>query len=202
MIANHRWINFAAPQMIFRRGSAISIVSSIGRLRGSSVIGADKIRKAADFELARSLAVGHGPHEVRANCIAPGFIMTDFARALWDKPETLARATSTTPFRPTGEPDEIAGAVVVFASQAGSFMTGQALSSTAARPSEPGAENIMSEFVQAVQAAHGARAAPPGLQLAAPVLGLRGALFPKQTPLSHSRAALPTRPPNVGGGTR
>ncbi len=127
VIANHWLINFTAPQMIARRAGAIIIVSSIGGLRGSSVIGAYNISKAADFQLARNLAVEYGPHNVRVNCIAPGLIKTDFARALWDNPETLARATSTTPLRRIGEPDEIAGAALFLASQAGSFMTGQAL---------------------------------------------------------------------------
>ena len=127
VISNHWLINFTAPQMIARRGGAIIIVSSIGGLRGSSVIGAYNISKAADFQLARNLAVEYGPHNVRVNCIAPGLIKTDFARALWDNPETLARATATTPLRRIGEPDEIAGAALFLASQAGSFMTGQAL---------------------------------------------------------------------------
>ena len=68
-----------------------------------------------------------GPHNVRVNCIAPGLIQTDFARALWENPETLARRTANTPLRRIGEPDEIAGAAVFLASPAGSFITGQSL---------------------------------------------------------------------------
>lgn len=127
VIANHWLINFAAPQMIERKDGAIIIVSSIGGLRGSPVIGAYNISKAADFQLARNLAVEYGPHNVRVNCIAPGLIKTDFAKALWDNPETLKRSTANAPLRRIGEPDEIAGAAVFLASKAGSFMTGQAL---------------------------------------------------------------------------
>ncbi|SEB03828.1 SDR family NAD(P)-dependent oxidoreductase [Variovorax sp. YR216] len=127
VIANHWLINFAVPQMIERKDGAIIIVSSIGGLRGSPVIGAYNVSKAADFQLARNLAVEYGPHNVRVNCIAPGLIKTDFARALWDDPETLQRRTSTTPLRRIGEPDEIAGAAVFLASKAGAFMTGQSL---------------------------------------------------------------------------
>jgi NAD(P)-dependent dehydrogenase (short-subunit alcohol dehydrogenase family) len=127
VIANHWLINFAAPQMIERKDGAIVIVSSIGGLRGSPVIGAYNISKAADFQLARNLAVEFGPHNVRVNCIAPGLIKTDFAKALWENPETLKRATSTTPLRRIGEPGEIAGAAVFLASRAGSFMTGHGL---------------------------------------------------------------------------
>ncbi|CAN7422967.1 SDR family oxidoreductase [Pseudorhodoferax sp. LjRoot39] len=127
VIANHWLIGFVAPQMVERRDGAIVIVSSIGGLRGSPVIGAYNISKAADFQLARNLAVEYGPHNVRVNCIAPGLIRTDFARALWENPDTLAKATANAPLRRIGEPDEIAGAAVFLASKAGSFMTGQAI---------------------------------------------------------------------------
>ena len=127
VIANHWLISFAAPQMIERKDGAIIIVSSIGGLRGSSVIGAYNISKAADFQLARNLAVEYGPHNVRVNCIAPGLIKTDFAKALWEDAETLKLRTATTPLRRIGEPDEVAGAAIFLASQAGSFVTGQSV---------------------------------------------------------------------------
>ena len=127
VIANHWLINFAAPQMIERREGSIIIVSSIGGLRGSPAIGAYNVSKAADFQLARNLAVEYGPHNVRVNCIAPGLIRTDFARALWEDPENLRRRTESTPLRRIGDPDEIAGAAVFLASRAGAFMTGQSL---------------------------------------------------------------------------
>lgn len=127
VIANHWLIGFVAPQMIERKDGAIIIVSSIGGLRGSPVIGAYNISKAADFQLARNLAVEYGPHNIRVNCIAPGLIKTDFARALWEDPEMLKRRTATTPLRRIGEPDEIAGAAIFLASQAGSFVTGQSI---------------------------------------------------------------------------
>lgn len=127
VIANHWLISFAAPQMIERKDGAIIIVSSIGGLRGSPVIGAYNISKAADFQLARNLAVEYGPHNVRVNCIAPGLIKTDFAKALWQDAEMLKLRTATTPLRRIGEPDEIAGAAIFLASQAGSFVTGQSI---------------------------------------------------------------------------
>jgi NAD(P)-dependent dehydrogenase (short-subunit alcohol dehydrogenase family) len=127
VIANHWLINFTVPQMIERRDGSIIIVSSIGGLRGSPIIGAYCISKAADFQLARNLAVEYGPHNVRVNCIAPGLIKTDFAKALWEDPAALKKRTATTPLQRIGEPDEIAGAAVYLASPASSFMTGQSL---------------------------------------------------------------------------
>ena len=125
VLANHRLITMVAPQMLARRDGSIILVSSTGGMKGSPVIGTYCISKAADFQLARNLAVEFGPHNVRVNCIAPGLVRTDFARALWDNPETLKRATARTPLGRIGEPDEIAGAAILLASRAGSFMTGQ-----------------------------------------------------------------------------
>ncbi|MEM1088414.1 MAG: SDR family oxidoreductase [Pseudomonadota bacterium] len=125
IISNHWLIQMCAPQMKERKDGAVIIVSSIGGLRASPVIGAYNISKAADFQLVRNLAEEFGRDNIRVNAIAPGLIKTDFARALWENPDTLKRATATTPLRRIGEPVEIAGAAVYMASSAGSFMTGQ-----------------------------------------------------------------------------
>ncbi|HWI80818.1 SDR family oxidoreductase [Ramlibacter sp.] len=127
IISNHWLINMCVPQMIERREGSVIIVSSIGGLRGSPIIGAYNVSKAADFQLARNYAVEYGQHNVRVNCIAPGLVRTDFARALWQNPETLERATRTSPLRRIGEPDEIAGAAVYLASRASSFTTGHTI---------------------------------------------------------------------------
>ena len=127
ILSNHWLVQLVAPQMIERQDGAIVIVSSIGGLKASSVIGAYNVSKAADMQLARNYAEEYGGHNVRVNCIAPGLIRTDFARALWENPETLRRATATTPLRRIGEPDEIAGAAVFLASAAGRFTTGQTI---------------------------------------------------------------------------
>ncbi|HAV37801.1 MAG TPA: short-chain dehydrogenase [Massilia sp.] len=125
VLANHWLIGMVAPQMIARRDGSIIIVSSIGGLRGSHVIGAYNVSKAADMQLARNLAVEFGPHNVRVNCIAPGLIKTDFARALWEDPERLKEVNERAPLRRIGDPDEIAGTAIYLASRAGSFVTGQ-----------------------------------------------------------------------------
>ncbi|MEA3017875.1 MAG: hypothetical protein QOI38_2597, partial [Sphingomonadales bacterium] len=127
VIANHWLIQMVAPEMVERREGSIIIVSSIGGLKGSPVIGAYNISKAADFQLARNLAQEFGPHQVRVNCIAPGLIRTDFARALWENPETLKAVTMHTPLQRIGEPEEIAGAAVFLASPASTYVTGQAI---------------------------------------------------------------------------
>jgi len=127
IVSNHWLIQMVAPEMIERKQGSIIIVSSIGGLKASPVIGAYNISKAADFQLARNLAAEFGPHQVRVNCIAPGLIRTDFARALWENPQTLQMVTMHTPLQRIGEPEEIAGAAVFLASPASTFVTGQAI---------------------------------------------------------------------------
>jgi len=127
VIANHWLISMVAPEMLEREEGSIIIVSSIGGLTSSTMIGAYNISKAADFQLARNLAAEFGPKKVRVNCIAPGLVKTDFARALWENPDTLKVVTRSTPLRRIGEPHEIAGAAVYLASPASTFMTGQAM---------------------------------------------------------------------------
>lgn len=127
VISSHWLAAMVAPDMAARGRGSIILISSVGGLRGSPVIGAYNISKAADFQLARNLAVEYGAHGVRANCIAPGLIRTDFARALWEDPENLSRALSGTPAGRIGEPEDIAGVALFLASDASRYLTGQAI---------------------------------------------------------------------------
>jgi NAD(P)-dependent dehydrogenase (short-subunit alcohol dehydrogenase family) len=127
IVANNWLISMVVPEMKERRDGSIIIISSIGGLRGSEVIGAYCISKAADMQLARNLAREYGKHNIRVNCIAPGLIRTDFAKALWEDPKARAARENETPLRRIGDPDEIAGAAVYLGSGAGTYMTGQSL---------------------------------------------------------------------------
>ncbi|MBY0583737.1 MAG: SDR family oxidoreductase [Sphingomonas sp.] len=127
IVSNHWLISMTAPEMRDRGDGSIIIISSIGGIRGTPIIGAYAISKAADMQLARNLAHEFGPFGVRVNCIAPGLIRTDFARALWENEAAVKARNATTPLRRIGEPEEIAGAVVFLASQASAFMTGQTI---------------------------------------------------------------------------
>ncbi len=125
-VRSNIWLcNLVIPEMAERRDGSVIMVSSIGGLKGSIHLGMYAISKAADFQLARNLAVEWGPRNIRVNCIAPGIVKTDFARALWENPEILAKTEATTPLRRIGEPEDIAGAAVFLASPSASWMTGQ-----------------------------------------------------------------------------
>lgn len=123
--SNHWLCQMVLPGMAEQKDGVVIIVSSVGGLHGSPVLGTYAISKAADMQLARNIAVEYGPDNVRANSIAPGLIRTDFARALWENPDTLKAATANASLRRIGEPEEIGGVAVFLASGAGSFVTGQ-----------------------------------------------------------------------------
>ena len=125
--SNHLLCNMVLPEMIERKDGNIIIISSVGGLRGSSVLGAYDISKAADIMLVKNLAIEFGPHNVRTNAIAPGLFRTDFAKALWENPDILKQSTASCPLKRIGEPDEIGGAAVFLASSAGSFVNGHTL---------------------------------------------------------------------------
>ena len=108
-------------------GGAIINVSSIGGIEASDVIGGYSISKAALIMLTQVCAKTWGKDGIRVNCIAPGLIKTDFSRALWENEGILNNSLQTAALGRIGLPDEMAGAVVYFASAASSFTTGQTL---------------------------------------------------------------------------
>jgi len=127
-IQSNLWLaQMVSGEMRARQDGAIIFTSSIGGLRGSGVIGTYGITKAADMQLARNLAVELGPDNIRVNCIAPGLVKTDFARALWEDPAYVEPRIASTPLRRLGEPEDIAGAAVYLASAAGRWTTGQTI---------------------------------------------------------------------------
>ncbi len=124
-VLSNLWLaKMVGPEMRERRDGSIIFIISIGALKASTVIGMYGVTKAADFALCRSLAAEWGPDGVRVNCIAPGLIETDFARALYEDPERRARVEAETPLRRLGQPQDIAGAALLLASPAGTFITG------------------------------------------------------------------------------
>ena len=120
------WLcNMVLPQMAERKDGVVIIISSIAGLAGDKMLGIYALSKAADSQLARNLAVEWGEHNIRANCIAPGLVKTDFARTLWEDPAKAAEATKRYPLGRLGEPDDIAGAAVFLAARSGNWVSGQ-----------------------------------------------------------------------------
>ena len=122
------WLaQMAFPSIAARGGGAAIFLASIAGITGSAKIGAYGVSKAALIELARNLAVEWGPRGIRVNCLAPGIVKTEFARALWDDPAIAEPTLARTALRRLAEPDDVAGAAMFLASRAGAFVTGQTI---------------------------------------------------------------------------
>lgn len=118
-------IRAVLPQMLHEKRGCIVNIASIWGLRGASCETAYACTKAALIALTRSLALELAPSRIRVNCVAPGVIDTDMVRELGE--ETLRDLAEQTPLGRLGRPEEIAHAVVFFASENASFITGQVL---------------------------------------------------------------------------
>ena len=125
--SNFLLCNMVAPHMADAGGGNIIIVSSIGGNQGSGTLAVYGMSKAADFSLTKNLAIEWGPKGIRANCIAPGLIKTDFSRALWENPKLLKNVVEGTPMRRIGQPEDIGGVAVFLASDAAAYITGQTI---------------------------------------------------------------------------
>jgi NAD(P)-dependent dehydrogenase (short-subunit alcohol dehydrogenase family) len=115
------------PGMAARGGGSVVLMSSIAGLRGNRAIGLYGLSKAALAQLARNLAVEWGPQGVRVNAVSPGLVRTPLSTQLMADEAFMKRRMQATPLRRVGEPQEIAAVVVMLASPAGGFITGQNL---------------------------------------------------------------------------
>ena len=115
------------PGMAARGGGSVVLMSSIAGLRGNRAIGLYGLSKAALAQLARNLAVEWGPQGVRVNAVSPGLVRTPLATQLMADEAFMKRRMQATPLRRVGEPQEIAAVVLMLASPAGGFITGQNL---------------------------------------------------------------------------
>ncbi|HEY1826770.1 MAG TPA: SDR family oxidoreductase, partial [Acidimicrobiales bacterium] len=116
----------AIPRMVERGGGSIVLISSGTSTIGESTRVAYGVSKAAINQLTRHLATRYGRDGIRANAIAPGFILTDTAAAMVPK-EIQERLAAANPMRRLGQPDDIASVVCFLCSDASSFINGQVI---------------------------------------------------------------------------
>jgi dehydrogenase/reductase SDR family protein 4 len=116
----------AARIMKAQHGGCIINTASIGGLRAGE-LGVYSVTKAAVIMLTQVMAKEWGQYNIRVNAIAPGIIKTRLSEALWKDPAVSAKAVAQIPMMRLGEPEEIAGAIVFLASDAGKYITGETI---------------------------------------------------------------------------
>lgn len=115
-------VRSAWHQWMAEHGGVIINVASIGGMGVEPGIGWYNVTKAAVIHTTKQLSYELAPR-VRVNAIAPGLVRTELARGLWETRE--AEITGHIPLRRLGETDDIASVIVMLASDASSWMTGQ-----------------------------------------------------------------------------
>jgi 3-oxoacyl-[acyl-carrier protein] reductase len=113
------------PVMMRQRGGSIMSISSVVGLNGNAGQANYAASKAGIIALMKSTAKELGSRGIRANAIAPGFILTDMTKSLPE--ETLKSFVSMVPLKRGGEPEEIAKVALFLASDLSSYVTGQVI---------------------------------------------------------------------------
>ncbi|MEW2355712.1 glucose 1-dehydrogenase [Spirillospora sp. NPDC029432] len=127
----------AARAMTARKAGSIINVASTGMDTATPGISCYAMSKAAVATLTRTLAAEVGPHGVRANTVAPGWVPTGMTERYWvgddgtvdeaKREQIFADRAAHTPLRTIGEPSDIAWAMLYLAADASRFVTGQVL---------------------------------------------------------------------------
>lgn len=116
----------AARSLLADSKGAIVNVASMYAFFGSAVAPAYSASKGGVVQLTKSLAVAWAP-DIRVNAVAPGWIKTGMARAVWDDPVWAPAITARTPMRRFGVPAELADPICFLCSSEARFVTGVTL---------------------------------------------------------------------------
>lgn len=119
-------IRYALPAMISRKSGCIITVGSMWGEIGASCEIAYSAAKAGVIGLTKALAKEVGPSGIRVNCVSPGMIDTDMNASVSEEAE--AAIVEETPLCRTGDPADVAKAMLFLASDDASFITGQVIS--------------------------------------------------------------------------
>jgi len=119
----------AVAQHCMSRGAPGSIVNvaSVAGLMAMPLQGVYAMTKASVISMTKTLSMELGPANIRVNAIAPGLVDTKFASALTTNKEIMDMVLGRTALKRVAQPNEIAGAALLLASDAGSYFTGETL---------------------------------------------------------------------------
>jgi len=121
---NFRLCQAVRSDIAKRGGGAIILIGSVAGHNASPATLAYGVSKAGVAHMARSLADEMAGEHIRVNCVAPGLIRSFTSGKVWRDADRLKAAEAGIPLGRIGEPDDIAGAVIFLASNAGSYVTG------------------------------------------------------------------------------
>ena len=116
--------NLAHPHMKAQGGGSIINISSVECIHPGFKLGLYSVTKSALIMLSKNQAKEWGRHGIRSNAVCPGLVKTKLSQALWSNEKMVAGYTGVVPLKRIAEPDELAGIVMLLASDAGSYMTG------------------------------------------------------------------------------
>ena len=119
------FIHALTPIMARQRGGSIINMSSVVGVSGNAGQCNYSASKAGLIGLAKSIAKEMGPRGIRANCIAPGFIISDMTKALSE--EVREQWMKTIPLRRGGTPEDVANVALFLASDLSSYVSGQVI---------------------------------------------------------------------------
>ena len=119
------FIHALTPIMARQRGGSIINMSSVVGVSGNAGQCNYSASKAGLIGLAKSIAKEMGPRGIRANCIAPGFIISDMTSALSE--EVREQWVKTIPLRRGGTPEHVAQVALFLASDLSSYVSGQVI---------------------------------------------------------------------------
>lgn len=119
------FIHAVTPIMARQRGGSIINMSSVVGVSGNAGQCNYSASKAGLIGLAKSIAKEMGPRGIRANCIAPGFIITDMTAALPE--EVREQWAKSIPLRRGGTPEDVAKVALFLASDLSAYVTGQTI---------------------------------------------------------------------------
>jgi NAD(P)-dependent dehydrogenase (short-subunit alcohol dehydrogenase family) len=129
MAVNVRGLFFLTQAAVARMpaGGAVVNIASLNSFQVLRHVGVYAASKAAVVQLTYAWAIEAAAHGIRVNAVAPGFIVTDLNRALWDRPDMREWATANTPLARLGMPSDVVGAVRFLLSPESAFVTGAVL---------------------------------------------------------------------------
>lgn len=116
--------NLVQPHMKANESGSIINISSVEGIHPGFRLGLYSMTKSALIMLTKNQAKEWGKYGIRSNVVCPGLIKTKFSESLWSNEKLVAGYTGVVPLRRMAEPDEMAGVVMLLASDAGSYMTG------------------------------------------------------------------------------